>query len=50
MADGEKYKGEYVGGVKHGEGEYTWPDGLKEKGRFANGKIRWGEYIWPDGS
>ena len=30
--NGNKYVGEFKGGVSHGQGTYTWPDGRKYVG------------------
>jgi hypothetical protein len=45
-----KYKGQFANGMRHGEGEQTWPDGRKYKGQFVNDKKQGeGEHTWPDG-
>jgi hypothetical protein len=36
--------------MKHGEGEYTGPDGRKYKGQWVKDKMHGeGEHTWPDG-
>ncbi|XP_058256877.1 ankyrin repeat and MYND domain-containing protein 1 isoform X2 [Hemibagrus wyckioides] len=49
--DGSRYEGEFLNGLKHGNGTFTWPNGECYKGSFykdyRHGK---GTYFWPDGS
>jgi len=37
--NGNKYVGQFKGGVPHGQGTVTYPDGRKEVGRWQNGKL-----------
>lgn len=32
------YKGDWKDNLKHGEGEYSWPNGNLYKGKYVNGK------------
>ena len=38
-SDGSVYKGKYVGGVKQGEGSYTWTNGQKFVGNWLNNEL-----------
>ena len=45
------YTGEVVGGVPHGQGTLTFPDGEKYIGEFKDGNYHGqGTYTWSDGS
>ena len=35
--DGKQYIGHYVNDRKEGEGEFTWPDGKRYKGKWKEG-------------
>ena len=49
-ANGERYKGSYKNGKKHGYGTWIHPDGDSYKGKFiANLKRGYGEYIFQNG-
>ena len=37
---GERYKGSYKNGLKHGHGTWTHPDGDKYRGKFKSGLKR----------
>jgi hypothetical protein len=37
--DKRKYVGFYFNDLKHGEGEFTWPDGKRIKGNWIAGKL-----------
>ena len=38
-ADGRKYNGEYLNGIKEGQGVFTWPNGDRCEGTFTNDKL-----------
>jgi hypothetical protein len=38
FVNGDKYEGEYFGGLPNGKGKYTWECGLVYKGEFKNGQ------------
>ena len=45
-ADGNKYEGDFVNGIRTGKGIYTWPNGYKYEGDFINGiRTGMGMYI-----
>ena len=45
-ANGDIYEGEVVNGMRHGQGTYIWPDGLRYSGSYANNKRHGpGKYI-----
>ena len=53
-----KYTGGFHMDMKHGHGEYTWPDGEKYTGQWVNGKredssgqavCRYGDRSWYEG-
>ena len=49
-ANGERYKGSYKNGKKHGHGTWIHPDGDSYKGKFiANLKRGYGKYIFQNG-
>jgi len=37
--DGSKFEGNYVQGVKQGQGEFTWADGNQYHGQFVENNI-----------
>lgn len=44
--NGDIYEGEVVNNMRHGQGTYIWPDGLRYCGSFANNKRHGpGKYI-----
>ena len=44
------FKGDFDHGVLHGEGTFTWLDGVRYTGNFVNNSIVGsGLYEWPDG-
>ena len=48
--DGERYKGSYKNGLKHGHGTWTHPDGDSYKGKFKSGVKRGnGTYTFENG-
>ncbi|XP_057697014.1 ankyrin repeat and MYND domain-containing protein 1-like isoform X12 [Corythoichthys intestinalis] len=49
--DGSKYEGNFVNGLKHGEGRYTWKNGEFYEGSFYK-DYRHGDgmYCWPSGN
>ena len=48
--DGERYKGSYKNGVKHGHGNWTHPDGDTYRGKFKSGVKRgMGVYTFKNG-
>ena len=48
--DGERYKGAYRNGLKHGHGTWTHPDGDSYKGKFKSGVKRGkGTYTFENG-
>ena len=48
--DGERYKGSYKNGVKHGHGNWTHPDGDTYRGKFKSGVKRGrGVYTFKNG-
>ena len=36
--DGFRYEGQFANDQAHGEGVYTWPDGVRSEGEFREGK------------
>ena len=47
---GERYKGSYKNGLKHGHGNWTHPDGDKYRGKFKSGLKRGnGVYTFKNG-
>ena len=43
-------QGNFHKGVMHGQGQYSWKDGLVYEGEFCDCKITGvGKYTWPDG-
>ena len=44
------YVGDFVDGLYHGEGVFTWPSGWKYEGSFAEGKATYGTTTKPEGS
>eukprot|EP00232_Nephroselmis_pyriformis_P007166 CAMPEP_0182895128 /NCGR_PEP_ID=MMETSP0034_2-20130328/25498_1 /TAXON_ID=156128 /ORGANISM="Nephroselmis pyriformis, Strain CCMP717" /LENGTH=74 /DNA_ID=CAMNT_0025028945 /DNA_START=169 /DNA_END=390 /DNA_ORIENTATION=+ len=49
--NGDKYDGEWLGGVPHGAGTYVWSDGSQYDGEWLNGcKHGAGKYVWPSGA
>lgn len=47
---GAQYEGDFVNGIRQGEGTYTWADGKKYVGQFKNGDSHGhGTLTWPDG-
>nr|XP_057929061.1 ankyrin repeat and MYND domain-containing protein 1-like isoform X2 [Doryrhamphus excisus] len=48
--DGSRYEGEFVNGLKHGKGRYTWKSGELYEGSFYK-DYRHGDgvYCWPSG-
>ncbi|KAG9348052.1 hypothetical protein JZ751_004072, partial [Albula glossodonta] len=49
--DGSRYEGEFMNGLKQGEGMFTWGNGeLYEGSFFKDYRHGNGTYIWPDGS
>ncbi|KAI1889180.1 hypothetical protein AGOR_G00176420 [Albula goreensis] len=49
--DGSRYEGEFMNGLKQGEGVFTWGNGeLYEGSFFKDYRHGNGTYIWPDGS
>ena len=48
--NGERYKGSYKNGLKHGHGNWTHPDGDAYRGKFKSGVKRgWGVYTFKNG-
>ena len=50
-SDGDTYNGDIVGGLRHGQGTYTWVDGSVYIGSWAEGNQHGeGTKTWADGS
>ncbi|MBF0194495.1 MAG: hypothetical protein HQL71_08035, partial [Magnetococcales bacterium] len=48
---GTHYKGEFVNGVRLGNGSLTWPDGSNYEGFFKDNKFNGlGTFVWSDGT
>ena len=48
---GSKYEGEFLNGIRHGTGIYTWPDGEQYEGEFLNGNYHgFGKLLESNGS
>lgn len=48
--NGHVFKGQWVEGVKKGNGKYTWPSGAEYIGDFEHNHFQGhGAYYWPDG-
>jgi hypothetical protein len=48
--DGSKYTGDWVNGVRQGDGALAWADGSVFEGRFEKGEMTVGTITWEDGS
>ena len=47
---GAKYKGEWLGGFRHGIGTMIWPDGVVYEGSWAFGQAEvFGKLTYPSG-
>ncbi len=43
-------QGDYDRGLMHGQGRYTWPDGIVYEGSFVDSTVSGrGTITWPDG-
>jgi len=49
--DGSKYAGNFVDGMRHGEGELTWENKCRYKGEWKDGSRHGpGKFYWTNGS
>ena len=49
-SDGSVYQGHYVGGVKQGEGSYTWNNGQKFVGNWLNNVLHGNGILMANGN
>ena len=50
LATGAEYVGQWLGGMRHGEGKMQWPDGASYSGTWrCNQASRYGKFIYHNG-